>query len=208
MFVEEIMTKNVVTVSPHNSLKEALKLISDNRIRHLPVVSAEGKLVGIVTDRDLRDAKPSNLEAERINLLSNIQVNKIMKTNPITAHPLDTIDDAARLLYSNKIGCLPVVTEETIVGIITHGDLLRSLVELMGVDSPGSLFIIEFQDRPGVLAEISQIIKSLDVNINSIFLRRVKDKPGLKTLTIRVSAMIPEPIIDEIRKAGFKILWP
>lgn len=207
MLVKEIMTQNVITVSPNTNIFEALVLIDQHRIRHLPVVQDE-KLVGIVSDRDLRDVKPSTLESENIDLLKSIKVEQIMKTNVVTAHPLDAVDEAAALLYRNRIGSLPVINGGKVVGIVTHGDLIRALVELMGVDTPGSLIIIEFLDRPGVLADVAEIMKRMNININSVFLRKVKDKPGFSTLTLRVATMVPDGIVSEIRKVGFKVLWP
>ncbi|WP_028309656.1 CBS and ACT domain-containing protein [Desulfitibacter alkalitolerans] len=207
MLVKEIMTQNVITVSPNTNIFEALALINQHRIRHLPIIN-DTELVGIVSDRDLRDVKPSTLESENMDFLKAIKVEQIMKTNVITAHPLDSVDEAAALLYRNRIGSLPVINGGKIVGIVTHGDLIRALVELMGVDTPGSLIVIEFLDRPGVLADVAEIMKKMDININSVFLRKVKDKPGFSTLTMRVGTMVPDGIISEIRKVGFKVLWP
>ncbi|KUO50142.1 MAG: hypothetical protein APF76_06690 [Desulfitibacter sp. BRH_c19] len=207
MLVEEIMTKKVITISSNTNIYDALKLVNNHRIRHLPVALDE-KIVGIVSDRDLRDAKPSTLEGENISLIQSITVDQIMNTEVITAHPLDSVDEAARLLYHNRIGCLPVINGGNLVGIITHGDLIRALVELMGVETPGSLIIVEFLDRPGILADIAEIMKKMDININNVFLRKVKDKPGFSTLTMRVGTMNPEGIIKEVRKVGFKVLWP
>ncbi|MBS3971058.1 MAG: CBS domain-containing protein [Clostridia bacterium] len=207
MLVKEIMTQNVITISPSTNIFEALTLISQHRIRHLPIIH-DDKLVGIVSDRDLRDVKPSTLESENMDFLKAIKVEQIMKTNVITAHPLDSVDEAAALLYRNRIGSLPVINGGKIVGIVTHSDLIRALVELMGVDTPGSLIVIEFLDRPGILADVAEIMKKMDININSVFLRKVKDKPGFSTLTMRVGTMVPDGIINEIRKVGFKVLWP
>src|SRR5690554_1701647 len=207
MLVKEIMTTNVITVSPESSLSTALELINCNRIRHLPVIF-NGKLVGIVSDRDLRDAKPSVLSADDNSLLSNITVEKIMKRNVVSAHPLDAVDEAALLLYKHRIGCLPVINNGKIVGIITHGDLIRALVELMGVETPGSLIIIEFLDRPGVLAEVSKIISDKGININSVFLRKVKERPTFSILTMRIGTSMPDTIVKELRRVGLKVLWP
>lgn len=207
MLVKEIMTTNVITVSPESNLSTALELINSNRIRHLPVILND-KLVGIVSDRDLRDAKPSVLTPDDNLILSNIKVEKIMKRNVIYAHPLDAVDEAALLLYKHRIGCLPVINNGKIVGIITHGDLIRALVELMGVETPGSLIIIEFLDRPGVLAEVSKIISDKGININSVFLRKVKERPTFSILTMRIGTSMPDTIVKELRRVGLKVLWP
>lgn len=201
------MTSRLITVPIDSNLFEALELINSHRIRHLPVTDGH-KLVGIVSDRDLRDAKPSSLGNECNKLMKEIKVKQIMNDNVITAHPLDAIDEAALLLYQNKIGCLPVIKQGSLVGIITQGDVLRAFVELLGFNNPGSSIIIEFVDQPGVIADITKIIKKFGVNINNLFLRKSRDIPGNSILTIRIATMLAEPIVQELKNVGYKVIWP
>ncbi|MEW6623780.1 MAG: CBS and ACT domain-containing protein [Bacillota bacterium] len=207
MLVEDVMRVNLITLKPEDSVLDALQKAKENRIRHLPVVEGD-RLAGIVSDRDLRDAKPSIFVPEDLDLLKAKKVKDIMKANIITAHPLDSVDEAARILYEHKIGCLPVIKDEKLVGIVTETDLLRSLVELMGATNPGSLITIEFVDRPGILADVSGIIKNYGININSVFLRKSKKKPGHTLLSMRIATIMPEHIVSEIKKAGFTVTWP
>ncbi|HXU87586.1 MAG TPA: CBS domain-containing protein [Methylomirabilota bacterium] len=122
VLVREIMTRRVVTVMPDTSLADARRLLDAQRIRHLPVVR-EDRLVGVVSDRDLRSAQATGARAAN--------VGDVMTPRPITVGPRARIEDAARLLVSHKIGGLPVVDGHELVGIITGDDLLRALIAVI-----------------------------------------------------------------------------
>ncbi|HWJ03930.1 MAG TPA: CBS and ACT domain-containing protein, partial [Verrucomicrobiae bacterium] len=169
MLIENIMHSPVITIEPGQSIAQALAITQDNNIRHLPVVE-NGKLVGILSDRDLRDACPSTLESNPAGVLANTPVSKIMHSKVITLHPLDFFDEAVRLFYEHKISSLPVVSNGLVVGIVTETDVLNHLVGMLGILSPGSYLEVEIPDRPGVLAEITQIIKNHGVNVSSVLL--------------------------------------
>jgi acetoin utilization protein AcuB len=132
--VGEIMTRNPVTVGRTNCIRKAISLMRDGGFRRLPVVEG-GQLIGIVTDRDLRRASNSPLVVrERWYdnfLMDHIQVGACMTPNPITVSPLTPIVEAARLLRDHKIGGLPVVEGERLVGIVTETDLLNYLIGLL-----------------------------------------------------------------------------
>lgn len=206
MLVKEIMSRQVITVSPNDTLQQALTKAMSHRIRHLPVVDKD-RLVGIVSDRDLRDARPSSLFPADTALLEQIPVSKIMHTQVITAHPLDPIDEAARLLYEHRIGCLPVIQAQQLVGIVTETDVLRRLVELTGATKPGSHLEVEVPDQPGMLAAIAEIIKEHDVNISSILTMPGSCERCL-VLALRLQAMDLRPIIKGIKALGYRVLWP
>ena len=115
--VRDAMTRDVVTLGPGASAAEAWRLCRDMNIRHLPVVD-EGRLVGLVSDRDLRDTSPPRGSTGERDALNWSRLGDIMTTGLATIHPLDTIDHAARELHDRKIGCLPVVADGALVGII------------------------------------------------------------------------------------------
>ncbi|MDA8211442.1 MAG: acetoin utilization AcuB family protein [Clostridia bacterium] len=206
MLVRRIMNKEVVTVSPEMSLWEALNLVKSKGIRHLPVVE-EGRLVGIVSDRDLRTASPPFLQVENWDIMTGTLLKQIMHRDVITVHPLESIDEAARLLYEHRIGCLPVLQQGTVVGILTQSDILFALVELMGVTSPGTQIQIEVPDRPGTLADITDIIKANGVNIVSL-LTTPGERPAYRGVVIRIKTIDPRKIIQQIKTAGYRVLWP
>ncbi|MBO8163724.1 MAG: CBS domain-containing protein [Brevibacillus sp.] len=207
MRIEEIMRKRVVTVNTTTTIGEALMLLRGNRIRHLPVLD-EGKLVGIVSDRDLRDALPSTLiRHDDDNEVLKKKVKEIMHPDVVTAHPLDFIEDAAKMIYDHKVGSLPVVEEGRLVGIVTESDILNRLVELFGVHKPSSHIEVEVDDRIGMLAEVSQVFRAEQVNVSSV-IAWPSTNPGKKKLIFRVQTIDPRRIEGSLRAAGFTVTGP
>ncbi|HSC71865.1 MAG TPA: CBS domain-containing protein, partial [Candidatus Methylomirabilis sp.] len=152
MHVRERMKRDPVTVQKDDSFRYALKLIRKEGIRHLPVLDGK-RLVGIVTDRDLRQSAPSpatTLEVHELNyLLERLKIEAIMTRKVITVAPDSSLLDAAKLLLAHKIGCVPVVEHEELVGIITEGDLLRALVDLQERAEGLPLADLMVEERPG-----------------------------------------------------------
>ena len=156
MLVEEIMHRNVHSVTPSTSIGDAIHLLKNHQIRHLPVLDGD-VFVGLVTDRDLRSASPSSLDPKGLRNLLHRPVSEVMIRQVITAHPLDFFEDAARVLYEHRIGCLPILEGEKLVGILTETDILRRLIEIFGVDRPSQHVEVEVEDRFGILAEVAAI---------------------------------------------------
>lgn len=132
--VRDVMTPNPVTLSPEESLMEALQMMRLRKIRRIPVVSATGKLVGLLTEGDLKRAEPSTLsdtQEQFMAVMEGTQVNRIMIQNLITASPDMPLIDAARTLFKNKYGALPVLEGEKLVGILTDNDLIGALVKVL-----------------------------------------------------------------------------
>ncbi|GAX91080.1 acetoin utilization AcuB family protein [Effusibacillus lacus] len=206
MLVEQAMTTDVICVTPETPIEEALAITTVNRIRHLPVVK-DGELVGIISDRDLRNAMPSCLIEEECEVLKDTPVGSIMKTNVTTAHPLDFVEDAANILYQKRIGCLPVVSCGKVVGIITERDILHTLVEMMGVSSPTSRVEVQVPDRPGMLAEVADILRARQMNAASVMVFP-SPTPGQKTIVLRLKTMDPRRFISDVENAGYKVVQP
>lgn len=131
MKVRDMMQQNVLTVTPTMSLAQVQRLMHDKRIRHLPVVSGR-HLVGIITDRDIRDASPSpgtSLSKGEIHyLMDTTPVRTCMSRHVVTVHPDDDMVQAVRILLVHKYGCVPVVEEERLVGLITETDCLQAFL--------------------------------------------------------------------------------
>lgn len=207
MRVEQIMRRRIVTATPSTTLKEALALLRGNRIRHLPVVEND-TLVGIISDRDMRDALPSSLcEHDDDEMVLLKPVSEIMHKEVITAHPLDFIEDAAATVYDYKVGSLPVVESGKLVGIITESDILYRLVELFGVNKPTSHIEVEVDDRTGMLADVSQVFKEANTNVNSVIVYP-GDKPGKKNLVFRVTTIDPRHLVELLEEKGFVVSDP
>lgn len=227
MLVEEIMSSPVVAVEPGHVILDALNLTRARRIRHLPVVESLGlaeppadflqlppapvgvQLAGMVSDRDLRDACPSMLTygATDFSPLARTMVSAIMHTQVITVHPLDPIEEASRLLYEHRIGCLPVVSGAGMVGIVTETDVLRAIVQLLGVTSPGSHLEVEVPDRPGHLAEVARHIASQQVNIASVLLAPGR-REHTRMLSMRVQTIDTRRLVRTLEDAGYRVIWP
>ena len=132
--VRDVMTPNPMTLSPEESLMEALQMMRLRKIRRVPVVSAAGKLVGLLTEGDLKRAEPSTLsdtQEEFTAVMEGTQVNRIMIQNLVTARPDTPLIDAARTLFKNKYGALPVLEGDKLVGILTDHDLIGALVKVL-----------------------------------------------------------------------------
>lgn len=208
MIIEEIMNTSVPTLTPTHTINDALLILKENRIRHLPIVNDQYEVVGVVTDRDLKEATPSSLLNARIPEVFERPLSEIMTKNPITGHPLDFVEESASIFYDNRIGCLPIVSKGKLVGMITESDLLYKFIELTGVHQPGSQIEVRVPNKPGVLFEISKVFYTQKVNVLSVLVYPDKEDEGYKILVLRVKTMNPLKLIDAVRAEGFEVLWP
>lgn len=209
MLVEDVMTREVITASPETTVMDTLTIARSNRIRHVPIT--EGNILkGVVSDRDLRSVSPSVLASNDVHLLEGTLVKEIMVTEVITVHPLDSVEEAARLLYQHKIGCLPVVTgDNELVGIVTDGDVLFCFVEMMGILRRGTALRIEIPDTPQALAEVLDIIFDHKVNIISFYLLpRGKDRPEYRQILLRLQSIDPSKVVLDLREHGYVVKLP
>lgn len=207
MIVEQMMKTNVIALKPSNTIADALNIVKQKNIRHLPIVDDEHHVIGIVTDRDLRDASPSIFHANEH--LEDLQkpLSTIMKTNVITGHPLDFVEEVAALFYEHRISCMPIVKENKLVGIITESDLLYTLVQLTGAHQPGSQIEIKVPNRTGMLSEVASIFQKRNINILSVLVYPDRDDM-YKVLVFRIQTMNPMAIIDDLKAQGYDVLWP
>lgn len=206
MLVEEIMNKDVVTLTKDATIKDAMNTLNEHRIRHIPIVDEKNQVIGIVSDRDIRDAGPSTLDKDhKVNLDQPISI--IMKRDVFTAHPLDFVEEISSDFYEYNIGCLPIVEDDRLVGIVTETDMLHTLVRLMGAHQPSSQIEVRVENITGKLAEIAALFKKNNVNITSVLVYPCKD-PNYKILVFRVQTMDPRSIIADIEREGYTIVLP
>ena len=208
MIIEEIMKKNVATLKPSNSIEEAIRLMENLKIRHIPIINEESHVVGLVTDRDIKEAAPSIFRREEHAEDLQKPLASIMKKEVITGHPLDFVEETAALFYEQRISCLPVVQEKRLVGIVTETDLLYTLVELTGAHQPGSQIEIKVPNKTGTLWEIANVVRNRKANIQSILVYPDKQDEAYKILVIRVQTMNPVGLIHDLKAAGHHVLWP
>ena len=205
LLVRDWMTKTLVTLSPEASVAEALALCRERRIRHIPVLKEE-RLVGIVSDRDLRDASPTLGDPERTRALQGIRVGEVMTQEVITVDPQDFIENAAQEMYELKIESLPVVAEEELLGIVTSSDMMRALVTLAGLPEPGIRIEVQVADRSGILAEVVSKIRDLEVDIVSV-LSNPDRRSGNRTMVFQLATTDPSKVIQSLKIAGYEVSW-
>lgn len=208
MLVEEIMKTEVITLQPTASIAEAYQLLQKHRIRHIPIVNEAFNLVGIVSDRDVRDASPSIFykEADKSELENDLQ--SIMSHPVVTIHPLDFVEEIARIFYDEEFAALPVVKDNILVGMVTEKDMLDTLIQLTGTNVQGSHIEVKVPHQPGILPEVTSIIGKRKANIISVLVYPFKDDLSFKILVFRIQTMNPMPVIHDLRDAGFELMWP
>jgi acetoin utilization protein AcuB len=172
MFVNDFMTKNPITISPDDNLPQAIHISRKSKIRHLPVVDDNGKLVGIVVEKDLLSNQPSPATTlsvfEVYSLLESLRVRQIMSKPVITVTGDCPIEEAARIMVDNKISCLPVMDGDQLVGIITETDVFCVLVELLGGHEESFRFTLRVPDEVGRLSAITNAIANAGGNIVAV----------------------------------------
>jgi acetoin utilization protein AcuB len=206
LLMQDWMKQKVLTLGPEASAFEALRLCRERRIRHIPVVKDE-RLVGIISDRDLRDASPPLGDPDRVSTMKEIRLEDVMTREVITTHPEDTIVHAAREMYERQIESLPVVDEEKLLGIVTSSDVMRALIAVIGVHEPGHSRIAVQTLKPGDLAEVSDIIQGRGVDIFSVLSSPGKVTSHERTLVFQVATRDPSSVIQGLQEAGYEVRW-
>jgi acetoin utilization protein AcuB len=172
MLVGERMTRNPVTITEDTSIDDALHLMRERKVRRFPILDTAGHLVGIISDKDLLHAAPSPASTlsvyEMHYLLAKLTVKKVMSSPVITVSPDMPLEDAARIMADNKIGGLPVLEGDKLVGIITETDIFKILLELMGGRTSGLRVTVSLPDRRGNLAKLTQALADRGANIISL----------------------------------------
>jgi len=216
-FMREKIQKNPITISPEASFYEVRNLIHEKGVRHVPVVDKNNMLVGIVTDRDIREAAPSDatlLSVQELNyLLGKLKVGSFMtpKDKLITINPDTIIEEAVQLMHDNKIGCLPVVEGAKLYGIFTETDALDHLVDIFGLKQKGTRLTLALEDKPGTMLGILDVFKKHNINIISIVTPSFMVE-GKRIAAIRIRTEEYKDLVADLEKAGFDVLsigkWP
>jgi acetoin utilization protein AcuB len=193
MLVKNWMSKNVITVDRNDSMQDAMKYLKEHDIRMLPVLDND-KLIGIITDRDLKRASASDattLEVhELLYLLTKIKVKDIMTRDVITVPPDFTVEETAQVLQRNRISGAPVVDANgRLVGTITQSDLFRVLISLTGVGNGGIQFGFQVEDRPGSIKEVADIIRNYGGRMVSILSSYDEVPEGYRKVYIRMHSI-------------------
>ncbi len=188
MFVSEWMTRKVFIVKPDDSISEVVMIIKEKDVKHVPVAE-HGRLKGIVSDRDIKDYCPSKATSldmyELHYLLAKTKVREVMKTRVYTTSPDVPIEEAAMLLYDKNIGCLPVVDDGRLAGIISDRDIFRAMVDITGIRHKGNRIFVTIEDRPGSIKDVADIVRKYNFALQSILTSYERVREGYRNIVIR-----------------------
>lgn len=203
-----MMKTDVITLTPSDSIETALKLLNQHHIRHIPIVDYNHCVIGIVSDRDVRDASPSILDEISEGGQLKKPIETIMTSPVITVHPLDFVEEVTSIFYEHEIACVPVTKNEELVGIITEKDMLHTLIQLTGTHVQSSQIEIKVLNKPGMLPQVMQVFGKRKVNISSVLIYPYKPDAQYKIIVIRIQTMNPLPTIEDLKEDGYEVLWP
>ncbi|MFH1487882.1 MAG: CBS and ACT domain-containing protein [Pseudomonadota bacterium] len=200
MQVQNWMTTDVVTVDEGTSIIIVSKILKEHNIRHLPV-TRDGKLVGMITNFEIQEAFPSKsttLNAHELHhLLAETKAKDIMKPDPVTIRPDQTMEVAAVKMLEHKIAGLPVIKENReIVGIISQGDVFRVLISITGIYQGGVQFAFNLDDKGGAIKEVADVMRIWRAHIVSILSTNETADEGYRHTFIRIKK-VPE---DHLQK--------
>jgi acetoin utilization protein AcuB len=205
------MTHKVITVDQEATIFDAQELLAKNKIRHLPIIDRDRRLIGIITDRDIRSALPykslmeHGSEKERV---SQFKVKDIMTKDPISISPADTIQDALLLIQNSKVGALPVVDDDhKLKGIISVRDLLRAFINVLGIGEPGALLCILVEEKVGQLKKIVDAITAENISFGSVLVARYWDK-NMRAVFIYLLTQNVVHLKKKLKNLGFTLLDP
>ncbi len=206
MLVKYWMNKDVVCVDADDSMQKAVNLMQQYAARMLVVMKGQ-KLVGVVTDRDLKRASASDATSLEIHelfyLISRIRIKDIMTPNVVTVQPDHTLEEAAAQLFMNSISGAPVVdAQEKVVGTISQAEIFMALVSLSGYGKQGLQLAFRIEDRPGSIKEVTDIIREHGGRLASILTSTSRAPSGYRNLYVRafdIDRNEVEALLDELR---------
>jgi acetoin utilization protein AcuB len=211
MLVKDWMTREVITVEEDVSIMKASKIMKEKGFQHLPVVR-QGRLTGIVSDRDLKEAHPSKATTLDIHelyyLLDKLQVKKVMSKNPHTVSGNETTDKAAALMLKHDISALPVVDQKgDLQGIITKGDVFRAMVSVSGIYQAPLQLCVEIEDRPGSIRKVTDVIRAHGGRIVSMISTYEQAPQGFRHLYVRTKNVEDEKALFSELEGKFKLIY-
>ncbi len=209
MLVKNRMSLPVITTDPDVPIMEALNVMRSKNIRRMPVVDKQGKLIGIVSDKDLLNAGPSNatsLSVWEINyLVGKIKIKDVMTRAVLTVSGDTPIEQAARMMVDNKVGGLPVMEGDQLVGVITESDLFKILLELMGAREAGVRLTAVVPDVRGELEKMTSVVASAGGSFIA-FGQFNSDDVNHRIVTFKVAGLEADALTELIRPVVTEIV--
>lgn len=213
MLIKDWMTREPITINDDTSMIKAIHIMKQQRFRRLPVLH-QGRLVGVITDRDLKEASPSKATTldvhELYYLLGELQVKEIMTRNPVTVDMNDTVEHAAQVMLEQTISGMPVLDAHgELVGIITQSDIFRAFMHITGVRQGGVQFALRLEDKPGLIKEVVDLLRARGARFVSLLSSYATSKEGFRDVYLRVKDLTPEGVAaakDELA-SRFEVLY-
>lgn len=211
MPVHDWMSKDLVTIDEDTSIMKASKVMKQNNIQHLPV-TRKGRLVGIVSDRDLKEATPSKATTldihEMYYLLDQITVKSLMPKTLVTIAPGNTVEKAAAMMLKHRISALPVVDAQgALAGIITKGDIFRAFVSVSGIYQGPVAMGLELSDQPGFIKQVTDVIRAHGGRLASIVTRYEGAPEGSRRVFIRAKQVKDEEALQKELESKHKVIY-
>ena len=207
MFVKQRMTANPFTVTPDVSIPDALAVMEEHGVRHLPVVDA-GAVVGVISRNDIAAASPSKATTlsaqEATYLISKLRVAKVMSRPAVVISPDALLEEAATVLRDGKIEMLPVVADGALVGVITESDILDAFIDILGFRDVGIRLTIEAPDEPGMLSLMTGITAAHQANIQHLAVHR--GNLDTSVVVVGLNSRNTEAIEADLAAAGMRII--
>jgi len=209
MIIKDVMTKNPVCVEESTSIVVAKDLMAKNNFGKLPVLNKQKKLVGILTKNDISKASPSDattLDKYEINaLLDKLTCGKCMTKGVVTVSEDEVIEEAARIMIDKEIGCVPVVKDDIVVGIVTESDLFAMFTNMFGARYKGVRANFQMADKPGSLASIFAKLAEAGGNLVSVITRE-SEVEGNRRVTIKVTDIELDAVKNFLEGCGATII--
>ncbi len=209
MFVRDSMTPNPITVAPTISVPDALRLMHEKKVRRLPVVDGHGRLVGIVSAKDLLEASPSPATTLSVweipQLLAQLKVGLVMTREVITVSEDTPLEEAARTMADRRIGGLPVMRGDALVGIITETDLFKDLLALLGGRRRGVRLTAAISGVKGAMARLTGAAYAAGGNIVGVGIREVEGAGEWEVL-LKVQDVPAERLVEAVRPAVIRVI--
>lgn len=204
MIIKDWMTRDVITVDPETSMMRAAKVMKEKGIRRLPVVDEKGKVLGMLSDRDVKEASPSKATTldvhELYYLLSEIKVKNIMTPNPITIRESETVVKCAAMMHDKKISGIPVLNDkDELVGIMTQNEVYRVLLSITGIYHGGIQMGLKLSDQRGTLKEVLDCLRGYKARVISVLTSYDKVEEGQRQVFIRIMDM-DKSVLNELQK--------
>ncbi len=211
MYVEQIMSTDLDSVTPETKLSHAAQLMREKGRRFLPVVDGEQRLQGLLGQRELAAAEPSaitTLSVGEVNYLtSKLTVEQLMQNDPITCTPQTLVEDAGYMIRNNKVGALPVVDHGRMVGIVTEGSILDFLLDITGCHLHDSARIaVHLPDESGILADFLNQVTALGGYIATVVSPLSIDSSGKRTVILRYRAEDPAALDRQLQEHGYELI--